>query len=316
MPNFQYAALKPEYTQKWANMTINQGRVNAIKAAATKIIAGKDRYQGISDTTGVPWYMIGIIHLREGDCNFHTHLHNGDSLNRRTVHVPAGRPLGGTAPFSFEYSAVDALKLEGYDKITDWSIERIAYCFEKFNGFGYRQHGVPSAYLWAGTNQYVSGKYVSDGVFNKNVIDTQLGSMSVLKKILELTNEKPIPVVPVATTDIVVPPTSPKADLDRPTNADMNQNSLKFRLMGYYHYLFGGVTASGIGLKSIDTADLASTKAMMDTIKEFVVDYGVFLFIAAGIGGTLLTMAIRARMKTDVEEGRSIPSGETEESAS
>jgi microcystin-dependent protein len=54
--------------------------------------------------------VIGIIHAMEcskfPECS--QHLHNGDPLYRRTRLVPAGRPAKGTAPFSFEESAIDA----------------------------------------------------------------------------------------------------------------------------------------------------------------------------------------------------------------
>ncbi|PNA15926.1 peptidoglycan-binding protein, partial [Pseudomonas sp. MPR-R1B] len=85
-------------------------------------------------------------------------------------------------PFTFEYSAIDALTREGLTRM-DWTtyiIERIAYANEKFNGFGYAMHGVPSAYLWAGTNQYERGKYVADNVWSPYAVDQQLGVMGVL----------------------------------------------------------------------------------------------------------------------------------------
>ena len=36
------------------------------------------RYDQVANATGVPWYVIGIIHEMEGGLNFTTHLHNGD----------------------------------------------------------------------------------------------------------------------------------------------------------------------------------------------------------------------------------------------
>jgi lysozyme family protein len=67
--------------------------------------------------------------------NFNRHLHNGDPLTSRTVHVPAGRPKSGTPPFTWEQSAVDALAYDGLTQVTDWSIEHVAYVFENFNGW-------------------------------------------------------------------------------------------------------------------------------------------------------------------------------------
>ena len=73
----------------------------------------KPRYDQVANATGVPWYVIGIIHEMEGGLNFTTHLHNGDPLTRRTVQVPAGRPPTGMPPFQWEESAIDALDAGG-----------------------------------------------------------------------------------------------------------------------------------------------------------------------------------------------------------
>jgi hypothetical protein len=49
-----------------------------------------------------------------------------------------------------------------------------------YNGIGYAAKGVPSPYLWAGTDQYKSGKYIADGVYNAAVVDQQLGCVAML----------------------------------------------------------------------------------------------------------------------------------------
>ncbi len=64
-----------------------------IEEIVDTIIETKKRYQEVSAYSAVPWYVIGIIHSLEGGLNFSTHLHNGDSLHKRTTHVPSGRPL-------------------------------------------------------------------------------------------------------------------------------------------------------------------------------------------------------------------------------
>lgn len=43
---------------------------------------------------------------------------------------------------------------------------------ERFSGIGYAARGVPSAYVWSGTDQYVSGKYVRDGVYDPDKVTT------------------------------------------------------------------------------------------------------------------------------------------------
>jgi lysozyme family protein len=153
-----------------------------------KIGNNKPRYQPVGDSTRVPWYVIGVIHSMEAGCSFKHHLHNGDPLNARTIHVPAGRPptrrgrlLAGNPPFTWETSAIDAIKLEGFDHWADWSIPGICYKLERYNGIGYRAHHVNSPYLWGGSNQYTRGKYVQDGVFSIIAVSRQIGAMVLLK---------------------------------------------------------------------------------------------------------------------------------------
>jgi hypothetical protein len=45
---------------------------------------------------------------------------------------------------------------------------------------------VASPYLWAGTDQYRSGKYVRDGVYDPNVIDSQAGCAGLLMAMMSL----------------------------------------------------------------------------------------------------------------------------------
>ena len=117
----KFEKLKGEYTQLWASMMTRTSFKPAVEASASKIIANKERYQSVSEMTKVPWYVIGLIHQMEGGCSFGSHLHNGDSLARRTVHVPANRPTTGYGPFRWvclsgkdeaESSARRALRLD------------------------------------------------------------------------------------------------------------------------------------------------------------------------------------------------------------
>src|SRR5450432_1043632 len=114
-----------------------QGEINLL---AAKIINNRDRYEAVGTPLSIPWHFIGVIHNMESSLRFDRHLHNGDPLTARTVHVPAGRPAGGDPPFTWEASATDALKFQGLDKVTDWSFPALLYQLEKYNGFGYRNH--------------------------------------------------------------------------------------------------------------------------------------------------------------------------------
>ena len=144
----------------------------------------RGRFESVEQSTGVPWFVVGIISLLESGGNFRTHLHNGDSLNGRTYRVPAGRPKFGSPPFTWEESAIDALIYEGLDRWnpSQWyRPEVIAYALEAYNGFGYRSKGINSPYLWSKTNHYVRGKYTYDGYYDPYAVSQQVGGMAILK---------------------------------------------------------------------------------------------------------------------------------------
>lgn len=172
-----------KYDKLWQSMVIT--KLPQVKDVVSEILKGIDRYKLVVLNTSVPWYFIGVTHYRESDCDFTTHPHNGDSLRHRTVNVPAGRPLGNP-PFTWEDSAKDCyFTLKHLDKVTDWSIPSFLAHLEAFNGLGYLQYHstVNSPYLWSGTSNYTSGKYASDGKFDPNLVDKQMGGAPILSLI-------------------------------------------------------------------------------------------------------------------------------------
>lgn len=178
--------LRSEYQRLFDTCDIKPGKYNAVDACVNAITNGKNMYETIAARTGVPWYITGVIHKMECDCNFRTHLHNGDPLTARTTHVPKGRPKNGNPPFTFTDSAIDALTIEGFTDWKDWSISGMLYCLEKYNGFGYRSKGINTPYLWSFSNQYTKGKYVADGKFDPNAVSQQIGAAVVLRRMSEL----------------------------------------------------------------------------------------------------------------------------------
>lgn len=187
-----FASMRGDYATLWQNMVIPSSRLGAITATARRILSYKGRYKIVEKATGVPWFFIGIIHYREADLNFHCHLHNGDPLIARTVHVPAGRPLKGEPPFRWEDSAVDALQMEGLRGGSIVSVETFAYCAEGYNGWGYEHEPGPdhghatSAYLWGDTNEHSLGKFTSDHHYDPNAPEIQIGVMPLLKVLMQL----------------------------------------------------------------------------------------------------------------------------------
>lgn len=174
--------LRKEYERMYTTQIIRSNRLAEVETVIKQISVGKLRYLAVSARTNVPWYVIGVIHHLECDCNFNCHLHNGDPLTRRTRNAPAGRPVKGNPPFRWEDSAVDALQYQGLTVWKDWSISGTLYNFELYNGFGSRNHGVASPYLWGGTTFYTKGKYILDSKWAANAVSAQIGAAPILYK--------------------------------------------------------------------------------------------------------------------------------------
>jgi lysozyme family protein len=160
--------------------------VNAVlKAKTDMMVANKQRYAAIAahfPNPGLKWWIVALIHEMECSQNFNRYLGNGQKLDQKTTIVPIGR-----GPFkSFEDGAYDALKLDEIDKIQDWSLDNVLYVLEGFNGYGYsKYHSINSPYIWSGSNHYVSGKYTSDGKYDKNTVSQQIGIALMLREIID-----------------------------------------------------------------------------------------------------------------------------------
>jgi len=182
-------ALKAANARRWAIAKIL--KPGTFKAVASHLVApvAKQRYQAVSaklasmDLT-VPWPFIAVAHERESSQDWTASLAQGDPWNRVSVHVPAGR-----GPFrSWEEAAIDALVncSPHAARNRDWSIGGTLTMLERYNGLGYASRGRPSPYIWSGTNQYVSGKYVRDGVYDPDAVDGQLGCAGLLMAMMAL----------------------------------------------------------------------------------------------------------------------------------
>ena len=178
-------AHRRRYELLYESCLTRPNRKASVNVLARKIRANRKRYEKVGKAVGVPWYVVGIIHSLEASGNFTRHLHNGDPLSARTVHVPAGRPKTGKPPFTWEQSAIDALRGRGLGAWKDWSVPGTLYQLEAYNGFGYRDHhpNVPSPYLWSFSNHYTRGKYVADGRFSATAVSQQVGAALLLKQL-------------------------------------------------------------------------------------------------------------------------------------
>ena len=149
------------------------------KTLATHLLGFKTRYKSVEKITDVPWPIIAAIHHRESSHNFNTQLAQGDPLSQVSTHVPKGQgPYFGQD--AWERAAGRALIETGGNTWKDWSPGGWTTYLEKYNGLGYSNKGVPSPYVWAGTDQYHSGKYVADGVYSESTVDTQPGCVALI----------------------------------------------------------------------------------------------------------------------------------------
>jgi lysozyme family protein len=193
-------ALKSRNRVRWSNAKITRGP--EFDRVAKRLVASKDRYKSVERRTGVPWFIIAVIHEREASQNWNTQLGQGDPLTQRSVHVPKGR-----GPFpTWEDGAYDALALVPAVrcKVARLVAGRRADAVGRIQWAGYANKGLPSPYVWAGTDQYVKGKYVSDGVFDPNAVDRQLGCAGLILAMAKLD-----PSVSFGDTAIPPPPDIP-----------------------------------------------------------------------------------------------------------
>lgn len=176
--------LRQEYLTLFTRCVIRPEHQAEAENTALDIVKNKARYQTVGSALNIPWCFIGVIHCMEGSLNFKTHLHNGDPLTARTVHVPQGRPPTGDPPFTWEASAIDALTLRKLNTVTDWTVPGMLYQVEGYNGFGYRGLTPPirSPYLWSFSEYYTAGKFVGDHLFDPHSVSKQCGGAVILRE--------------------------------------------------------------------------------------------------------------------------------------
>lgn len=179
--------LHTEYQSLFDRCVVHHARSAEVDGVIGGILQSRIRYDGVAAESGVPWYVIAVIHNMETGLRFNRHLHNGDPLSARTRQVPAGRPKTGEPPFTWEESALDALALHNLGPVTDWSLSGTLYEMERYNGWGYRLYHshVLSPYLWGYSHHYTSGKYVADGRWSDTAASRQCGAAVILRRMAE-----------------------------------------------------------------------------------------------------------------------------------
>ncbi len=121
--------LKAEYITLFESCVIKSSKLAEVDGIISRIRKNQSRYQAAANAVNpaIPWFFIAAIHSLESSLRFTVHLHNGDPLTNKTVHVPKNRPVSGSPPFTWEESAADALVYEGCHKKTDWTLPRLLF---------------------------------------------------------------------------------------------------------------------------------------------------------------------------------------------
>lgn len=195
----RYSEKWPQYAKDYDRMAVKKAWAGELDQALDFARANHWTYETVAQATGSHWAFIAAIHKRESDPDkkgnprFDTYLGNGQVLWKKTTIVPKGRGPWDTYPRgdfrNFVDGAVDAFKVDHLDRVFDWRLEKYFYYAELLNGFGYHVRGLPSPYLWAGTNVQVIGKFDDDGHFNAKMWDRQIG---IVPMMAELTLANPI----------------------------------------------------------------------------------------------------------------------------
>jgi lysozyme family protein len=184
MTIFDVPALKAANLARWQAMTVPVSFRPIITNVALRLInpGAKASYQTVETATKVPWFVTAVIHEREASQSWRANLAQGDPWDKVSVHVPKG-----CGPFGcWEDAAIDALKRRPpYVAVwNDWTPGGTLTILEEYNGLGYAMRGYPSPYIWASTDQYIRGKFVSDHHFDPDAIDHQLGCAALIKQMM------------------------------------------------------------------------------------------------------------------------------------
>jgi len=195
-----FSLLAPHYAKLWTELVPSPAHMPELTKICNGLIAHKATYQQVAQTVwGDPkfWWYVAVNDQMEGGGGACTFLGNGQPLNRVTTEVPVG--LGPFA--SFLAGAIAALR--GVSAPT--SIERAAFDWEAFNGWGYLNKPIENPYLASDSNEYTKGKYIADHVYSASAVSGQPGALTILKVLVGLDPTIKIPLetqpeVPVAET--------------------------------------------------------------------------------------------------------------------
>ena len=225
-------ALIAKNQSRWDGMTLDPARAAGVHIRASVLCRpeNKARFQAVekgilAKGLRTTWWFVAICAEREAGgppkC-WSSQLAQGDPLGEVSRHDPAGR--GPFLDHPDDTPANNAWVRGCYDALidcaphaaywADWSPGSILTLWEEYNGLGYAARGVPSAYVWSGSNQYTSGKYVADHVYRASAVDVQEGCAPLIRCMMDLDESitfgvTPVPVTPRTPGPQLLPPPVP-----------------------------------------------------------------------------------------------------------
>ena len=197
-------ALIARNASRWSTMRLDPSRLHTFDSIAQRLCDPDNKKHFVKVTERlmamglqpVPWWFIGIVAEREygGPPHWDKQLGQGDPLDQVSRNDPAGRgPFLDHPGDDFDNNAWLRCALDALIDCSphaahwpDWTPGGTMTIFEEYNGLGYAMRGVPSAYVWSGTDQYVSGKYVADHVYRAGVKDVQEGCAPILHQMMQI----------------------------------------------------------------------------------------------------------------------------------
>jgi lysozyme family protein len=235
MTSITFANLEPDYNKLIPHAYIKSGREGELrKACVENLLPHLDLYKEVEARTGVPAAWSMATAMREMSGNVNCYIGNGQSLHRRTTIVPIGR-----GPFnSFLDGCIDAFRIDGLLGLPPEIWRKLAFsCYkhEGFNGWGYRAKGLPSPYVFGATAVQRPGKFPRDHVWDPNMWDPQLGTLSIIEELVALHSELKYydDVIEKAGLGAEMPSAVAPHPVMKNTNAEFVQSSLnKIRVLG------------------------------------------------------------------------------------
>lgn len=170
-----YSGLRKEHLADWERMAILPAHLSTVDWFVNQILEGKESYDKVASETGVPAFLIGAIHGRESTFNFARTIRDGKNA---------------VLPEAWIDDAITVVREELAsiypNKISSWGPAECLYFLLRYNGVGYRLNGPPrpmrSPYVFSMSDHYKVGKYTSDGNFDPDHVDVQVGCGTALRR--------------------------------------------------------------------------------------------------------------------------------------